>query len=420
MLNTPIDGGPGVYLTAVPVPQLAPDAVGRVLPDGAGGSRSATLADRRARSRARASALGLFAIHDDEDAAEVMGVPTFRYKLLAFGVSCALAGVAGGIHALFVSYVTASETFTITVPLTVVLMSVLGGTRHWAGPGGRRRRDHLPALRVHGRRPRGGRARRWSALMLIAAILFMPDGDPRPGLRAHAARGAPRRTGDRRRLPRDARRRRHRAAGRQRRRAPVLLAVRGLRQVVPRRAARCDGVDLEVREGEILGLLGPNGSGKSTFINVVSGHYRADGGERRASADATSRALPAHRIARAGIARTYQIPRPFAHLTRAATTSRWPRCSAARRSTGVARREAASHWLEFTGLAAQGGRAAGRRSTCTSASSSSWRARSPSRPRLLLLDEVLSGLTPAEIDGAVDADPPHPRRRARRSCSSST
>src|SRR5690606_7514062 len=78
--------------------------------------------------------LGLFAIHDDEDVAEVMGVPTFSYKLVAFAISCALAGLAGGIHALFVSYVTAGETFNITVPLTVVLMSVLGGTRHWAGP----------------------------------------------------------------------------------------------------------------------------------------------------------------------------------------------------------------------------------------------------------------------------------------------
>ena len=63
-----------------------------------------------------------------------MGVPTYRYKLMALAISCALAGVAGGIHALFLSYVTAGEVFTITVPLTVVLMSVLGGTRHWAGP----------------------------------------------------------------------------------------------------------------------------------------------------------------------------------------------------------------------------------------------------------------------------------------------
>ena len=94
----------------------------------------ATRGDRlRVIARARLG-LGLFAIHDDEDVAEVMGVPTFRYKLAAFALSCALAGVAGGIHALFVSYVTVGETFSITVPLTVVLMSVLGGTRHWAGP----------------------------------------------------------------------------------------------------------------------------------------------------------------------------------------------------------------------------------------------------------------------------------------------
>src|SRR5439155_1710907 len=69
-----------------------------------------------------------------EDVAAVLGVPTYRYKLAALAISCALAGVAGGIHALFVSYVTVGETFSIVVPLSVVLMSVLGGTRHWLGP----------------------------------------------------------------------------------------------------------------------------------------------------------------------------------------------------------------------------------------------------------------------------------------------
>jgi branched-chain amino acid transport system permease protein len=47
--------------------------------------------------------VGLFAIHDDEDVAEVLGVPTFRSKMVAFAVSCGLAAVAGGIHAMFVS-----------------------------------------------------------------------------------------------------------------------------------------------------------------------------------------------------------------------------------------------------------------------------------------------------------------------------
>ena len=61
-------------------------------------------------------------------------MPTFAYKLAAFALSAAIAGVAGGIHAMYVSYVTVGDTFSITVPLYVVLMSVLGGARHWLGP----------------------------------------------------------------------------------------------------------------------------------------------------------------------------------------------------------------------------------------------------------------------------------------------
>ena len=57
----------------------------------------------------------------------------------------------------------------------------------------------------------------------------------------------------------------------------TLLEVRGLAKSFKGLRA-LDGVDLDVRRGEILGLVGPNGSGKSTLINVVSGHYRCDGG----------------------------------------------------------------------------------------------------------------------------------------------
>ena len=56
-----------------------------------------------------------------------------------------------------------------------------------------------------------------------------------------------------------------------------MLVARGIRKAF-RGVQALDGVDLDVRRGEILGLLGPNGSGKSTFINLVSGHYRADAG----------------------------------------------------------------------------------------------------------------------------------------------
>ena len=127
VLNTRVDGGPGVSLAGVAVPALGPSAASSIYLMAV----AATVLTAIVAWRVHASklGLGLFAIHDDEDVAEVMGVPTLRYKLMAFALSCALAGLAGGIHALFVNYVTVGETFNITVPLTVVLMSVLGGTR---------------------------------------------------------------------------------------------------------------------------------------------------------------------------------------------------------------------------------------------------------------------------------------------------
>ena len=86
-----------------------------------------------------------------------------------------LAGLAGGIHALFVSYVTAGETFNITVPLTVVLMSVLGGTRHWAGPAvGALAITALLYSFTAGDHAVAGKAA--VGAILVVVILFMPEG----------------------------------------------------------------------------------------------------------------------------------------------------------------------------------------------------------------------------------------------------
>eukprot|EP01031_Cornospumella_fuschlensis_P006151 gene6151-7647_t len=118
---------------------------------------------------------GLFAIHDDEDVAEVMGVPTYRYKLLAFALSSALAGLVGGIHALFINYVTTGDTFTIALPLTVILMCVLGGSRHWAGPAVGAILITLLLYSFTG----GDSAiigKGITGVVLIGVILFMPQG----------------------------------------------------------------------------------------------------------------------------------------------------------------------------------------------------------------------------------------------------
>jgi branched-chain amino acid transport system permease protein len=153
-----------------------------------------------------------------------------------------------------------------------------------------------------------------------------------------------------------------------------------------------------VRRGEILGLVGPNGSGKSTLINVVSGHYRADSG-RVAFAGREIERLTAHRIARLGIARTYQIPRPFAHLTVLENVTLPGMFGHAALARPAAEREAC-RWLEYTGLAAKA-LALPRELNLHQRKFLELARALAARPQLLLLDEVLSGLTPTEIDGAI-------------------
>lgn len=75
-----------------------------------------------------------------------------------------------------------------------------------------------------------------------------------------------------------------------------------------------DGVNLTISPGEVLGLVGPNGSGKTTCINVVSGLHRPDGG-RVLFRGRSVGGMKAHRLARAGISRTFQSPHPFASLS---------------------------------------------------------------------------------------------------------
>ena len=153
-----------------------------------------------------------------------------------------------------------------------------------------------------------------------------------------------------------------------------------------------------MREGEILGLVGPNGSGKSTFINLVSGHYRPDGGELVFAGEDIAH-HDAHRIARAGVARTYQIPRPFEHLTVIDNVAIPAMFGAAQLDRDAALREA-RRWLEFTGLADKAEWLPEDLNLHQRKFLELARALA-SRPRLLLLDEVLSGLTPTEIDGAI-------------------
>jgi len=380
-LNT-IDGGPGIQVM-VDIPRLTPTPSGflylLML-----AAAAVTLWSAYAIYHSRFGT-GLFAIHDDEDVAEVMGVPTYRFKLAAFAISCALAGFAGGIHAVFVSYVTVAETFSIALAVNVVLMSALGGTRHWLGPAvGAVAITALLYAFTSGDAAVLGRA--LSGLILIIVIVAMPAGMVGQVVKRFR-KVAPTKPKAVDEAPRVAL-----VSSRE-----PLLVVRDASKAFKGVQALA-GANLEVRRGEILGLVGPNGSGKSTLINVVSGHYRADGGSIRFEG-AELVGMPAHRIARAGIARTYQIPRPFAQLTVLQNIALPPMFGQVVMDRAAAEREA-WRWLEFTNLSDKAFHYPAELNLHQRKFLELARALA-SRPKLLFLDEVLSGLTPVEMDGAL-------------------
>lgn len=399
ILNTPIDGGSGVFLSSVPPPQLVESQTASIYLLGLSIAAGAVgIAWWVYHSR---FGLGLFAIADDEDVAEVKGVPTFRYKMLAFALSSAIAGAMGGVHAMYVGFLTVNETFGIAVPLSVILMSVLGGSRHWLGPA---IGATLITVALFGFASAGqavlGRA--VIALMLIVAVLMLPEGIVPTWLERRRRRAAAGTAPEASSLAAEARP--APAAPAAAAAAPVPRPAAGGRAVLTItdvhksfggiKALR--GASLEVREGEILGLIGPNGCGKTTLINMITGHLPLTSG-RIALDGATISGLAAHRIARAGVARTYQIPRPFAHLT---TLENVEICARFGGAGGTPDRAQALHWLAFCGLEHRA-RAVPAELNLRERKVLELARALAARPRILLLDEVMSGLNPAEVDTAI-------------------
>jgi len=175
----------------------------------------------------------------------------------------------------------------------------------------------------------------------------------------------------------------------------TLLEARGLTKRFGGLVAN-DGVDLTVSEREIVGLIGPNGAGKTTFFNCLTGQSRVDAGSVRfAGKDLTNR--PPEAIARAGIARTFQIVKVFKEMTVLENVVvgaflREARARAARARAGAA--------LEAVGLAGHARALAGELPVALQKRLELARAVATG-PRLVVLDEALSGLTPAETQEAL-------------------
>ena len=118
---------------------------------------------------------GLFSIRDEEDVAEELGVPTFRHKMLAITISGSLGALSGAVAALQIGYLTPEGVFNLTVPLLVIVMSVLGGRRHWLGP-------VIGAIVIYSLQERltNSGLGEWGQVVLgsilVLMILFAPEG----------------------------------------------------------------------------------------------------------------------------------------------------------------------------------------------------------------------------------------------------
>lgn len=152
-------------------------------------------------------------------------------------------------------------------------------------------------------------------------------------------------------------------------------------------------VDLHVEEGKIIGLIGPNGAGKTTLFNLITGFFKPDGGSVHFQ-DKEITGFPAHQICQAGIARTFQIAKPFEDLTVFKTVTIGALVHSPTVKQAEKKSEALLHQLQLENKKEKLGRSL----TVVERKRLELARALASEPKLLLIDEVIAGLNPTEVD----------------------
>jgi len=179
----------------------------------------------------------------------------------------------------------------------------------------------------------------------------------------------------------------------------TLLALRNVSKFFGGLRAVGD-VSFTVAAGEIVGIMGANGAGKTTLFSLIAGHERPSGGAIEFDGRALA-GLPPHKICRLGVARTFQIVRPFGGLTVEENVATAAMFGAARAASPAAAATRARDVLTLVGL---GDRAGDLAETLTLSGQKRLElARAVATGgRLLMLDEVMAGLTPSEVAAMLD------------------
>jgi branched-chain amino acid transport system permease protein len=336
--------------------------------------------------RLRQTRLGraMLAVRDNELAAGVVGVDTYRIKVLAFMLSALLGGLGGGLFAGGFTYISPDQ-FTFSESVVFLTMTLLGGVRSPFGtvvgtvllillPEWLRFLKNI-YLAVYG-----------AAVILI--MVFMPEGiwgfvtaawrKVRPAAPVVLGRIEP--------LPLT------RQSGRPD--GSTLLAVSGLAKHFGGLKA-VDGVDLAIEHNTVHALIGPNGSGKTTMLNVLSGIYRPTAGSIKLETRDITFFKP-HQRAGSGVGRTFQNIRLFAGMSvldNVMVGAERPGHRVAGGAAGLERHALAA--LDFVDLAARAHEMVGSLSYGHQRLVEIARALAGS-PKLLLLDEPGAGLNHVE------------------------
>ena len=156
-----------------------------------------------------------------------------------------------------------------------------------------------------------------------------------------------------------------------------------------------DSVSFAMAKGQLVGLIGPNGSGKTTLLNATSGIYPLDSGAIRFEGRPIEKAPP-HEVARAGIARTFQIARIFPRMTALENmlTPGFTTRDAEDRTTLIRRAKEYLDFLDIAGFADEQAAdlSGGQRMLLQFARALML------KPRLMLLDEPFGGIHPLLVE----------------------
>jgi len=341
----------------------------------------------------------LIALREDPDAAEALGINTTCVKMVALMISAFFTALAGVFYTQFVHFIEPYSEFSLENSIQFAMIPMVGGMGTSIGPviGS----FILTPLQELIRAWLGGRflGLHWVAygLVLILVVIFMPQGLVGflrarriclpEGWRRLFLPLAPARVGremDRLIPPSPV------SSSAQ---EEILLECKGVTKDFGGLVA-LSGVDLKIRRGEIFGLIGPNGAGKTTLFNLIAGFHRLSSGSIYFGGQEISGLRPPHQVCRRGIARTFQVVKPFGHMSVLENVMVGAFCR--EKDPRIAEEEALKI-IAFTGLEDHATLPA-HCLTIADRKRLEFARALATKPDLLLLDEVVAGLNRVEAE----------------------